>query len=220
MSDEQWFNFAERVVNAGGELEIYVECREGHIGTSSRSIEPVNNEMNNDNEEDVFARFDMARANNALVPEISDDENEIYEEPEMESEYEEDEYEYGHEESETGSEDEGNDYGYGDEKIVNRETQFVYTEGAGMTSVGTFGDAPADEFEDSSMWEMARTDILLGMEVARDDEILYKGRTFETKLEVKSAVKAWAVKYHREFKVTNSNRNRYIVECKYAKKKY
>jgi len=54
------------------------------------------------------------------------------------------------------------------------------------------------EFEDSSMCEYAKNDIISGMNVSEnDDKMLYKGRTFETKSELQSVIKEYSVKNHR-----------------------
>ena len=154
------YNFAECVINVGlEELEIYVnrvQSKESHIGITSRSnviadayeneiAEPVLNEVNNENEEeDLCATFDLARVSNIVYPEIDDEENELDEEPEMGSEDEEEIYGDGEEERET----------------VNHQTEFIYTEEGEMVSVGTFGNAPAAEFEDTSMWDYAKNDVI------------------------------------------------------------
>jgi len=116
-----------------------------------------------------------------------------------------------------GSEDEEEIYGDGEEerKTVNNQMKFIYTEEGEMVSVGTLGNAPAAEFEDSSIWEYAKNDVISGMNVnENDDKFLYKGRTFETKSELQSVIRAYSVKNHREIVVTNSNKTRYIVVCK------
>jgi hypothetical protein len=175
-NDTQWVKFAEHVARVGVELEIYVDRvqnKQSHVGTSSRSNVVSNaneNELDEDGNEceneDIFAAFDMARASNNIFPEIDEEENELDEEPEMGSEDEEEEeiYELNEEE---------------------RVTRFRYTEMGEMVSVGTFDDPPAAEFKDSSMWEYAINDVVSGRRVTeRDDEILYKGHTFETKLKL------------------------------------
>jgi hypothetical protein len=205
-NDTQWVKFAEHVTRVGVELEIYVDRvqnKQSHVGTSSRSNVVSNgneNELDEDGNEceneDIFAAFDMARASNNIFPEIDEEENELDEEPEMGSEDEEEEeiYELNEEE---------------------RVTRFRYTETGEMVSVGTFDDPPAAEFKDSSMWEYAINDVVSGRRVTeRDDEILYKGNTFETKLELQSAVRAYSVKHHREIIVDHSSKKRYIVVCK------
>ena len=151
-TDNQLVQFAERVKKVGLELEIYVSreiIQESHIGTSSRTnvienaddneiLEPVNNEMGNEYCEREIPIFDSR----ILEEEDEDDENEIDVEPEM------------------GPEDEEEIYGDGE-----RERQkFVYTEFGQMNSVGNFGNPPAAEFEDISMWELARNDVIAEFE--------------------------------------------------------
>jgi hypothetical protein len=59
--------------------------------------------------------------------------------------------------------------------------RYNYTEDGRMVSVDTFGDPPATEFEDSTMWELARNEVLFGNNIRENGEnSLYKGQIFLT----------------------------------------
>jgi len=46
------------------------------------------------------------------------------------------------------------------------------------------------------------------------DEILYKGQKFETKSELRPAIRLYSVMWHREIEVASSDKERDIVRCK------
>jgi hypothetical protein len=86
----------------------------------------------------------------------------------------------------------------------------------GMSSVGTFDNPPADEFEDVSMFENAKIDILVGAALENIGRAgLRVGQTFNSKEDIIAYVNAYCIKNHREILVLASKPKLYTVHCRF-----